>query len=543
MTHFHPLTTDLPLPARLNCPFCYTPHPLAVMAAEEVMSRMPAMDEGKMMGVLVVEEAGGRLGYLAAYSGQTDVFARQEGTQTSADALTEDDFVPAVFDYLQPDGYFKTHEAEISALNHHIETLESLPERHDALQSLRALEEEGAEVVETMRQTMEVAKQRRDERRREGALTADEEQKMVRESQFLKAELRRVKKRYQEKTVLLQEKAAAIEDEISRNKKIRRRNSDALQRWLFTEFRIADSHGTRRSLLDIFEEATGALPPSGAGECCEPKLLHYAFTHGLRPVTMAMFWWGGSPKGEVRRQGDYYPACQSKCKPLLTWMLRDWPVEPNPLDVPHAGELEMVYEDECMAVVNKPSGLLSVPGKNDRPSVFSLMKERWPDAEGPIIVHRLDMDTSGLMVVARTKDAHAALQRQFAERTMEKTYVALLERPMPKAAGTIALPLRPDITDRPRQMVDHELGKSAVTQYNIIGTRASHALVELHPETGRTHQLRVHCAHQDGLDNPIVGDRLYGHAASRLCLHAQTLTLTHPKTGQRVTFRAEADFV
>lgn len=496
-----------------------------------------------MFGVLVVENAAGALGYLTAYSGQTDCFQRDSTEEAKRPRrLQEDDFVPAVFDYLQPDGYFKTHEAEISAINHRIAALENSDEYLSTKALLHAKNDEFIEKISAMRLAMEEAKRIRDERRAAGDLSDSERAMLIRESQFQKAELRRTKQQFRMVLDALQQRIDETEKQVSQLKEERKRQSDALQRWLFTEFQIADSHDTHRSLLDIFEETTAALPPSGAGECCEPKLLHHAFTHGMRPVTMAMFWWGASPKGEVRQQGNYYPACQAKCKPLLTWMLRDWPVAPNPLDAPTSATLEIIYEDDCMAIVNKPAGLLSVPGKSDRPSVFSLMQEHWPDAEGPIIVHRLDMDTSGLMVVARTKEAHAQLQRQFAERTMEKTYVALLETPMPKASGTIALPLRPDINDRPRQLVDPTFGKSAVTLYNIIGTRARHALIELHPKTGRTHQLRVHCAHKDGLNNPIVGDRLYGHAAPRLCLHAQTLTLTHPTTGERMTFRAEADF-
>lgn len=500
------------------------------------MSRLPELPEGKMFGVLVVQDSHGKLGYLLAYSGQTDVFKGRQG-------LNEDDFVPAVFDYLAPGGYFKRHEAEITALNHQIAKAETAQEYTRTKALLKAKNDEFIAENERRRNQLAEAKRLRDERRSQGSMTEEEEQALIKESQFLKAELRRWKKRCQEELLTLQEAVAGFDAQIKAMKTERKTLSDRLQRWLFDAFRVADSHGAERSLSSIFAESIGVLPPSGAGECCEPKLLHFAFTHQLRPLTMAMFWWGPSPACEVRTQGNYYPACQGKCKPLLTWMLRDMDVEPNPLDKISMKPLKIVYEDAQIAVINKPAGMLSVPGKGNRPSVFSIMNERWPDAEGPVIVHRLDMDTSGLMVVARTKEAHRHLQQQFEQRQTEKTYVALLEHEIPMKSGKIALPLRPDIEDRPRQLVDTAYGKPALTLYNIIGTREGHAIAELQPKTGRTHQLRVHCAHQQGLCNPIVGDRMYGHTAERLCLHAAKLTFAHPVTGERMTFEARADFL
>lgn len=529
MTRLHPLLSDIEPPERLNNPFCYEPHPMAKLAAEAVMRRLPTLGEGKMFGVLVVETAEGTLGYLLAYSGQTDVFVH-------GNDLTEDDFVPAVFNYLQPNGYFKAHEAEITALNHRISDLEKASELFDARRTLQAKNNEFIEKTEAMRQALTIAKQQRDERRKAGTLSAEEHEELIRESQFQKAELRRRKKKFKEELSRLRNNVAMRENEITLLKEKRKKLSDSLQRWLFTEFRVADSHGKKRSLLAIFDDFIGTLPPSGAGECCEPKLLHYAFTHQLRPVTMAMFWWGESPKGEVRIHGNYYPACQGKCKPLLSWMLRDIPMDENLLERTEEQTLDIVYEDDALAVVSKPAGMLSVSGKSARPSVQSIMQERWPDADGPLIVHRLDMDTSGLMVVARTKGAHEKLQQQFERRETEKTYLALLERTIKEPEGRISLPLRPDLDDRPRQLVDYKHGKPALTLYNIIGVSNGLTVAELHPKTGRTHQLRVHCAHQDGLGAPIVGDRLYGHAAERLYLHAVRLTITHPTTGERMTF-------
>lgn len=535
MHRFHPLAVTFNKPERLNCPFCYEPHPLARKAAEQVMRLLPEMAEGKMFGVLVVENDAGGTGFLAAYSGHADFLA-------SAVALQDDYFVPPVFDYLAPDGYFKTHEAEITRINHLISDKETSEEYLALKETLQAKNGEFIEVLSHLRQSMAEAKRSRDERRQSRTLTESEAQALIKESQFQKAELHRTKKRWQKELAELQARVDALDAELDGLRKERKTKSDALQRWLFTEFRIADSHGEWRSLASIFADAIGHLPPSGAGECCEPKLLHYAFTHALRPVAMAMFWWGESPVGEVRRSRHYYPACQGKCKPLLDWMLRDYPVDSNPLEEVTVRSLEMVYEDDAIAVVSKPEGLLTVPGRCNMPSVYSVLRRIWPNIDSPIIVHRLDMDTSGLMVVAKTREAHRLLQKQFELRQTEKVYIALLEHPLDSRSGTIDLPLRRNDADSPRQMVDRENGKPSLTTYYIIGETDGHPRIELHPKTGRTHQLRMHCAHREGLDDPILGDRLYGRLDRRLYLHAMRLAFTHPVTGERMTFERQPDF-
>lgn len=526
---WHPLHTDFSLPERLNCPFCYEPHPVARQAAERLQALLPEPGEGKMFGVLVAEDGEGRLGWLAAYSGQVE-------------GLVEAEFVPPVFDYLQPDGYFRTHEADITALNHRIAALEASPRRTEAQAALRSESDAFDALLAQRRSEMAEAKRRRDGRRAAGALTTEEEAELIRESQFQKAELHRMKKAWQARLAELQSAADACEKEIERLKEKRKKLSDTLQRWLFSEFCVADSHGRLRSLINIFQEHSGHLPPSGAGECCEPKLLHYAFTHGLRPVVMAMFWWGESPEGEVRHHRRYYPACQTKCRPLLSWMLRDVPVDDNPLERFTVKVLTLVYEDDDIAVVNKPEGLLTIPGCCNAPSVYSLLRRRWPDADSPIVVHRLDMDTSGLLVVGKTREAHRHLSLQFERRETEKVYVALLERPLADTEGTVSLPLRKNPDDSPRQMVDWQDGKPSLTRYRLLATENGHARLELHPLTGRTHQLRMHCAHREGLSNPILGDRLYGRPDRRLYLHAMRLTITHPVTGRRMTFEQPPDF-
>lgn len=543
---FHPLHTTLPLPERFTYPFCYEPHPLCLLAADELqhyIRREPSWQEeiaeGKMFGVLVAEDADGQLGYLAAYSGQ---LCQRNDLPF---------FVPAVYDMLQPDGPFKTGERQITAVNHEVERLEHGDRRQELLRKQAQIQEEQSRRTADYRRKMDLAKRRRDAVRQaaaegNGRLDAAEEEALVRESQFMKAELRRIKKQY---AAQLQAVAAQLADSdagIDRLKRRRRQMSDRLQRWLFSQFRMLNARGEERDLCDIFAHTVGRVPPSGAGECCAPKLLQYAYRQGLRPVCMAEFWWGASPKAEVRHHLHYYPACRGKCKPILEHMLQGLDVDLDPLAEVHHRQLGVLFEDAYLAVVCKPEGMLSVPGKGNRPSVLTEMQRRCPDARGPMIVHRLDMDTSGLMVVAKDMDTYLGLQRQFAARSIRKRYVALLAHcpaGVPRE-GIVSLLLRPDPLDRPRQVVDSDGGKEAVSEYHILKVLpGGQTLVSLSPHTGRTHQLRVHCAHPAGLGAPIVGDRLYGQPAGRLCLHAEYLELTHPHTGRRMSFMQEADFI
>ena len=539
-------------------PFYYEPSPLARLAVTLLQQSLPMLKEGKMFGVLIVEY-GGKLGYLQAYSGQL------EGVST-------DGFVPLVFDYLQPNGYFKIHEAEITALNHEIEVLKQSDDYEKSIKKIADLKVEAQQVVAEAQQKMVIAKRLRDERRKEKAIVSEDEQReMIRESQYMKAELHRIKKRY---AALLQEAEAEVEAYSSRIvglKNDRKRKSDHLQRWLFSQFTFLNAQGEHSDLLSIFRnyyllhspksvlathyaamgEQITLFPPSGTGECCEPKLLQYAFTHGMRPVEMAMFWWGEPPKTEIRQHGQFYPACNGKCKPLLTWMLKGMNVAANALEVEAKQSIDIVYEDRDLAVIVKPSGMLTVPGRSKKQSVETILRQRWNDNDTPIIVHRLDMATSGLLVVARNRYAHKQLQAQFKGRTIQKRYVALLSTDLlnrvglPKE-GTISLPMCADVLDRPRQRVDKNKGKTAITHYKLIGkipiqdSYYSEAVkVELRPETGRTHQLRVHCAHSEGLACPILGDTLYGKRADRLYLHAEYLAFTHPTTGKPLSFESK----
>ncbi|MCF0198974.1 MAG: RluA family pseudouridine synthase [Bacteroidaceae bacterium] len=518
----HPLSSAAEPPARLNNPFRYEPHPLCLAAAEAVreeLSRHPDWQEelaqGKMLGVMVVE--GGY--FLAAFSG------------TLCGRGTLPYFVPPVFDLHDPDGHFQQEEREISLLNDRIDQLEQGELLRTARQQLDRVQAEARQTVEAARERMQTAKRLRDERRDRGETTDD----MVRESQFLKAELHRAKvtgqRRVDACTTALQVVLAPIEA----MRRERKRRSIALQDWLFRQFQFRNGEGETRSLPDLFE---GRTPPSGAGECCGPKLLHYALTHHLRPLCMAEFWVGRSPADEVRHEGRFYPACDTKCRPILTWMLRGLDVEPDTSLYRDPELLTFRYEDAHLCVVLKPHGMLSVPGKQaGAANVRDEVRRRHPEAEGPMMVHRLDMDTSGLMVVALDSPTYLHLQRQFARHTVEKRYTAQLEHDIEgPREGVVALPLCPDPDDRPRQMVNETHGRTALTRFRVCGRRSVH----LWPETGRTHQLRVHMAHSRGLNNPILGDPLYGTAADRLHLHADRLAFTHPVTGERLEFEADS---
>ena len=320
--------------------------------------------------------------------------------------------------------------------------------------------------------------------------------------------------------------------------------SQELQTWLFHQYQLLNARGEVKDLVDIWQEYYSRpklrqkypLPPGGTGDCCAPKLLQYAYQHYLHPVCMAEFWWGQSTKEELRQHLNYYPACRGKCMPILTWMLQGLDVDPNPetLGYEHM-EIPTIYEDNDILVVDKPSGILSVPGRMEDYSVETVMQQRYP---GSIVAHRLDMGTSGLLIVAKHIEAYHPLQQQFIRHEVRKKYVALLEH-TGQGSGIVSLPMRPDPMNRPRQVVDMEHGKRAVTRYEFI----SDHLVALWPETGRTHQLRIHCAHPDGLSNPIVGDELYGTKGQRLCLHAAEIWFKHPISGEKMHFEITPNFL
>lgn len=577
------LLSGIDIPERMNNPLDYQPHPLCIAVCKELQAYLAEredwkeeIDKGKMFGVLIVENAQpepgvSEIGYLAAYSGQ--IGGRSDW----------DDFVPAVFDYLQPDGYFKTHEAEISDINQRIRQLEGNEHIKEAKSLILQLQEERKQTIAAYQEKMKEAKAKRDARRKTGNLTPEEEAEMVKESQFMKAELRRLKKSLSEKTTLETE-YEVFQADILRLKQLRKTLSDALQQWLFSQFRMQNHEGKMKDLLEIFRDAAlrdypqatlatsriaalKMVPPAGSGECCEPKLLQYAYLHGYRPLQMAMFWWGESPKEEIRHHLQFYPACNGKCKPILHWMLPDRVFDSK---IAEKQALEILYEDDQLAVIHKPSGLLSVPGRDSsQPSVYSIMRKKYPAASSPLIVHRLDMATSGLMIIAKTDFAYHRLQKEFLHHRVQKKYIAIIGCKDQEACDKIwekakkkemreeerssiatekqkiSLPLMPDYLDRPRQIVNHEQGKEAITEYEVlVRIDATHLRLALYPKTGRTHQLRVHCAHHEGLNAPILGDPLYGNEkASRLHLHAEEIIFEHPLTGKEINIKREADFI
>lgn len=315
--------------------------------------------------------------------------------------------------------------------------------------------------------------------------------------------------------------------------------------WLFHQYQLLNARGEVKDLVDIWQsyynrpklQRKYPLPPGGTGDCCAPKLLQFAYQQGLKPVCMAEFWWGQPTREELRQHLNYYPACRGKCKPILTWMLQGLEVDPDPESLGFARlEPQIVYEDDYLVVIDKPSGLLSVPGRLEDYSVQTIMQQRYP---GSMVAHRLDMGTSGLLIVAKSMDVYHELQQQFIRHEVRKKYIAMLEGQgagsKEQEKGRIALPLRPDPMNRPRQVVDMEHGKRAVTDYEFMTDN----MVALYPQTGRTHQLRIHCAHPDGLGRPIVGDELYGTKGERLMLHASELWLRHPVSGKEMHLKCE----
>lgn len=514
-----------------------------------VQERLQAMDvhEGKMFGVIVVElpestewRHEDRLYFMAAYSGQL------EGS------YVHPWFVPPVVDYLAPDSYFQKEQREIDALNHRMEAMRIEKEhtRQQALlQQLRA--EQSSAVAEAKRLYAE-GKTRREQLR---AKLSDDPQQwvqqkeaIIRESQHQKADIHRAKQLHKDEIVSLEQQLAMRNALICRLFGERKQRSEALQQWLFEHFEMLNGRGETKNLIEIFNDANGStFIPSGAGECCAPKLLQAAYRLGLRPLAMAEFWWGPSSPDHYHQPGAFYPACHSKCRPVLKHMLEGLKVEPDPAghyDRVH-GPVRVVWEDEHLAVIAKPEGWVSIPGKSDQASIFDEAHRLWPDIEGSVVVHRLDMDTSGLMVVAKRAAVHRALSRQFESREVKKRYVALVEGVI-ATSGIVELPIAPDLDNLPRRNVDREHGKEGITRYELLdveehdGRKVSR--VAFYPLTGRTHQLRVHSASVEGLGAPIVGDRLYGNVADRLYLHAEAIAFKHPVTHEAMYFELPVPF-
>jgi tRNA pseudouridine32 synthase/23S rRNA pseudouridine746 synthase len=550
---FQPFKTNISgisLPEKFTFPFYYEPHELSIIASTELQAYLETQTNfehnfglienqeglviGKMFGVLVCQNQVGELGYLWAFSGKL------------AGVNHHSYFVPTIFDMLQEDGFFRKEEEVLNAINRQIEILENSDELRDKKKQLENTKNEANSDIQNQKDKIKRLKVKRDEKRISftNLSSAEIEQLEFELSEESKKEsilLKKMTKYWNFQIKKAQNEVNLLLDEINQHKEERRLKSGALQQKLFAEYSFLNQFGERKSIGEIFNNN----PPAGAGECAAPKLLHYAFEHNLKPIAMAEFWWGQSPKSEIRKHKQFYPACKSKCEPiLLSHMINGLDMEANPFqENPAEGkDIEIVFEDEVLAVINKPAEFLSVPGKIISDSVYQRVKELYPNATGPLIVHRLDMSTSGLMLIAKNEETYVKLQSQFIKRTIKKRYVALLDGILEENEGFIDLPLRVDLDDRPRQLVCYEHGKSAQTKWEKIEIRNNQTLVYFYPITGRTHQLRVHASHELGLNTPIVGDDLYGSKANRLHLHAESLTFEHPELNKVIRISNKPEF-
>lgn len=539
------------LPEKFTFPFFYEPHPLCVIATNELQEYLVNQTDfehnfglfdsedaiGKMFGVLVVQNKIGEIGYLTAFSGKM------------ANSNVHDFFVPPVFDILDENGFFIKEQLVLNDINDAVKSLENDANYLKLNFEYETFLIDSEKKINEQKLHVKCLKNERKQLRKENiqVLSAQDyeqfEADLVKQSLRDKHEFNVFTKSIEDKINEFKSKITSFEIKINELKDLRKNKSNALQKQLFESYSFLNALGIRKNLLDIFSE-NGEQPPAAAGECCAPKLLQYAFLNDLKPLAMAEFWWGTSPKSEIKKHQNFYPACWGKCKPILGHMLAGLSVDDNPFLVNSTldKDLEIIYDDEFMVVINKPADFLSVPGIHVKDSVYERIKMKYINATGPLIVHRLDMPTSGLLVLAKSKEAHKILQSQFIKRTVVKKYIALLEGVLTENVGEINLPIRLDLDDRPRQLVCEKYGKNARTKYEIIEIKNNRTKVYFYPITGRTHQLRVHASHHLGLNTPIVGDDLYGKSDRRLHLHAAYLELNHPVTNQRMFFEASGDF-
>jgi tRNA pseudouridine32 synthase / 23S rRNA pseudouridine746 synthase len=547
------------LPQRFTFPFYYQPHPLCVMAAEQLQRHLETQTQwqhnfglcddptniiGKMFGVLLVRNVQGELGFISAFSGKLAGQNHIHG------------FVPPVFDLLAQDSFFLSERVAINKLNEKIKNLENTPKLLVLRQQLVTLKAEHAQQLSALREELvenrKIRKKQRQTLQSIGDKNQDKSvidkglQELAQHSVHDKWRLKELTEHSQQLIGLLQVKVNEFIDQIAQCKLQRKTLSADLQAKIFCQYQFLNKELVPKSLVDIFADTALKTPPAGAGECAAPKLLQYAFQQQLRPLAMAEFWWGASPKSEIKKHKVYYPACTGKCQPILKHMLAGMQLDENLL-IRHYGDdkkLDIVYQDEDILIVNKPTEFLSVPGKDISDSVYQRIKQQFPEATGPLIVHRLDMSTSGLMVLTLNPQANKYIQKQFIHREVCKQYVALIEGLPLKDEGEINLPLRGDFYDRPKQIMCNQDGKQAKTFWQVLERypERNQTRVLLTPHSGRTHQLRVHCAHVQGLNMPIVGDDLYGISNKRLHLHAQRLEIKHPTSKKIMIFKVDAEF-
>lgn len=533
--------SDIALPRKFTFPFYYEPHPLVLMASQDVQDLLVQQEDlkvGKMFGVLIVQNLNKEVGYLAAYSGKT-VFPN-----------LSDKFVPPVFDVHAQHSFYVQGEKELNAMNRQIEILENDSAYLEIQKIVKSKIQLVAERIKQGKAELKRTKKDRMIRRNEARATLSPEaftvfnKRLTEESIKGQYFFKQMAKELKADLINHQQKLEVYSSRISQLKTERKNKSSRLQQRIFDNYQFLNKEKDTKGLTEIFPNFKEQKPPAGAGDCTAPKLLQYAFSNDLEPIAMGEFWWGPSPKTEIRKHKIFYPACGGRCKPILAHMLKGIEMEDNPfLKNPAKNkEMEIIFEDDSLLVVNKPAEFLSVPGKTITDSVYTRIKAMFPDATGPLIIHRLDMSTSGILVLAKTKEAHKFMQIQFIKRRVKKRYVALLDGTIEQDEGHIDLPLRVDLDDRPRQLVCYEYGKSAKTKWKVIDRLEDKTRIHLYPITGRTHQLRVHVSHPLGLDTPIVGDDLYGQKADRLHLHAEFIEFIHPSTREKMDFTVRADF-
>lgn len=525
------------LPAKFNNPFNYEPHVLCRYATRVIMNDIATrpdweaeFKQGKMLGVLVFQEKRAssrkRIGYIVAYSGQIQI------------SSPENYFVPPVYDLSLPHDFYLREDQVISELNRQIRILQQDDKYLALKQSYSSKQNEVEHIIRNYKDDMIAAKNKRDRQREKTDFHPEENYALQRESQFMKAELKRMKKHFHDELSRMKEEIDAYDLRIESLKHSRKQQSFALQQKIFAHFQFLNARGESKALLDIFECVHSQFPPAGAGECAAPRLLQYAYLHDMHPLAMAEFWYGSSNKEQNRKHGCYYPACLEKCAPILSFMLEGLDVEgqvPPPAKIKNpSAKIEILYEDAWLIVANKPAGMLSVPGKTGEASVIEHLQSRHPLSEKLFSVHRLDMDTSGILLLAKDKQTYRSLQQQFIKREIKKTYVAKLEGNLHSRKGIISLPICPDVSRRPLQSVDWKYGITAISLYEILKQSSEETWIKFMPLTGRTHQLRVHAADRQGLDRPMIGDPLYNPSAAgndfrqRLMLHATSISFRHP---------------
>ena len=551
--NFKAAVSKIALPEKFTFPFYYEPHPLAKIATNELQEYLENQTDfthnfglskketslpiGKMFGVLVVKNKQNKIGYLAAFSGKL------------ADKSLPNKFVPPVFNMRTAGSFYLKGEAEIDEINKQLSILKT---DEDYISQKKSFQETLKKIDTDLalgREKLKLHKKERKARKKNGQSTLNELDynaliaKLVQESFNDQFFYKALQEYYEAKIAKIKEGFSDFENKIASLKKQRKEKSNDLQQTLFSKYAFLNKEKEQKNLLDIFDNPA-LKPPAGSGECTAPKLLQHAFLNDLTPICMAEFWWGISPNSAIRKHKNFYPACQGRCKPILNHMLEGVKMDANLLleNLAEKQPLEIVYEDAVLLVVNKPAEFLSVPGKDITDSVYTRIKAQYPNASGPLIVHRLDMSTSGILILTKTKEANKILQSQFIKRTIKKRYIALLDGEISENSGKIQLPLRVDLDDRPRQLVDFEYGKNAITDWEIIKKEKGKTKVHFYPITGRTHQLRVHAAHKDGLNTPVFGDDLYGKKENRLHLHAEFIEFLHPSTKEIMRFTVAADF-